>query len=86
MQYTQEHRARTGVLIRTNPIESQQRADFGWHIAKEMARLDIGQLVPVKETEVIAVKAAGRGRRPDMFSVIDIRQLRSISKMLQRIR
>ena len=32
-------------------------ADFGWGIAKEMGRLDIGQSIAVKETEVIAVEA-----------------------------
>ncbi len=57
-QYTQEHLAPVGVLTRTQPTLSQQRdADFGWQIAKEMGRLDIGQSVAVKETEVIAVEA-----------------------------
>ena len=57
-QFTQEHMAPVGVLTRTRPTESQQRdADFGWKIAKEMGRLDIGQSVAVKETEVIAVEA-----------------------------
>ena len=57
-KYTQEHLAPVGVLTRTQPTQSQQRdADFGWHIAKEMGRLDIGQSVAVKETEVIAVEA-----------------------------
>ncbi len=57
-QYTQEHLAPVGVLTRTQPTPSQQRdAEFGWKIAKEMGRLDIGQSVAVKETEVIAVEA-----------------------------
>ena len=57
-QYTREHLAPVGVLTRTQPTPSQQRdADFGWTIAKEMGRLDIGQSVAVKETEVIAVEA-----------------------------
>lgn len=57
-QYTQEHLAPVGILTRTKPSESQRRdADFGWGIAKEMGRLDIGQSVAVKETEVIAVEA-----------------------------
>ncbi|NLG41770.1 MAG: LpxI family protein [Phycisphaerae bacterium] len=32
-------------------------ADFAWPIAKEIARLDIGQSVAVKEREIIAVEA-----------------------------
>ena len=45
-------------LTRARASESQRRdADFGWRIAKEMGRLDIGQSVAVKETEVIAVEA-----------------------------
>jgi len=57
-QYTQEHLAPAGVLTRTQPTPAQQRdAEFGWTIAKEMGRLDIGQSVAVKETEVIAVEA-----------------------------
>jgi DUF1009 family protein len=35
----------------------QQDVDFGWRIAKEMARLDIGQTVIVKNGAVLAVEA-----------------------------
>ncbi len=57
-QYSQEHLAPEGVLTRTKPSSAQMRdAEFGWTIAKEMGRLDIGQSVAVKETEVIAVEA-----------------------------
>lgn len=57
-QYTREHLAPVGVLTRTQPTPAQLRdAEFGWKIAKEMGRLDIGQSVAVKETEVIAVEA-----------------------------
>jgi hypothetical protein len=31
--------------------------EFGWSIAKEMGRLDVGQSIAVKEREVIAVEA-----------------------------
>jgi UDP-2,3-diacylglucosamine hydrolase len=56
--YTPDHLAPAGVLTRTQPTPAQQRdADFGWKIAKEMGRLDIGQSIAVKETEVIAVEA-----------------------------
>ena len=43
---------------RTTPSPAQKKdAEFGWGIAKEMGRLDIGQCIAVKETEVIAVEA-----------------------------
>ena len=58
IEYTKEHLAPEGVLTRRQPSADQVRdADFGWNIAKEMGRLDIGQSIAVKETEVIAVEA-----------------------------
>ena len=58
VKYSQEHMAPAGVLTKRQPNEAQMRdADFGWKIAKEMGRLDIGQSIAVKETEVIAVEA-----------------------------
>jgi DUF1009 family protein len=40
------------------PSAAQQKdIDFGWHLAKEMGRLDIGQSVCVKERAVLAVEA-----------------------------
>jgi hypothetical protein len=56
--YTSEHLAPEGVLTRLEPTASQLKdAEFGWRIAKELGRLDIGQAVAVKEQEVIAVEA-----------------------------
>lgn len=56
--YCPEDMAPEGVLTRRQPTPDQLRdATFGWHIAREMGRLDIGQSVAVKETEVIAVEA-----------------------------
>ncbi len=58
VKYTTDHLASEGVLTRAQPSPAQLRdADFGWTIAKELGRLDIGQAVAVKETEVIAVEA-----------------------------
>lgn len=58
VKYTPEQLAAEGVLTRRQPSEAQLRdAEFGWRIAKEMGRLDIGQSVAVKETEVVAVEA-----------------------------
>jgi len=56
--YTVEHLAPEGALTRGRPSDAQiADADFGWRIAKELGRLDIGQSVAVKETEVVAVEA-----------------------------
>lgn len=56
--YTQEHLAPEGVLTKCQPSDAQRKdAQFGWKIAKEMGRLDVGQSIAVKEQEVIAVEA-----------------------------
>lgn len=58
VEYSSEHLAPEGVLTRANPTRAQLKdAEFGWRIAREMGRLDIGQSIAVKETEVIAVEA-----------------------------
>lgn len=57
-RYTTEHLAPAGTLSHNQPTAAQRKdVDFGWRIAKEMGRLDIGQSIAVKETEVIAVEA-----------------------------
>jgi DUF1009 family protein len=47
-----------GVLTRRKPT-TREESDirFGWELAKEMGRLDIGQSVAVKERAVLAVEA-----------------------------
>lgn len=58
VQYCQEHLPGPGVLTRTGLTPAQQRdLAFGWPLAKEIGRLDIGQAIAVKEQEVIAVEA-----------------------------
>ncbi|MCO6435672.1 MAG: UDP-2,3-diacylglucosamine diphosphatase LpxI [Phycisphaerae bacterium] len=58
MKYSAEDMAPEGVLTRRAPNDAQRAdATFGWTIAREMGRLDIGQSVAVKEKEVIAVEA-----------------------------
>ncbi len=58
VEYCGEHMARPGVMTRAQPSASQLRdAEFGWRIAKELGRLDIGQSVAVREQEIIAVEA-----------------------------
>src|SRR5262249_112296 len=45
-------------LTRRAPTNSEQQdIEFGWQLAKEMGRLDIGQSVAVKGRAVIAVEA-----------------------------
>jgi DUF1009 family protein len=47
-----------GVLTRRKPTASEEHdIQFGWTLAKEMGRLDIGQSVMVKEGAVLAVEA-----------------------------
>jgi hypothetical protein len=49
---------RAGVLTRRAPT-AREASDiaFGWELAKEMGRLDVGQSVAVKERAVLAVEA-----------------------------
>src|SRR5205814_3825247 len=49
---------RAGVLTRRPPSTSEEHdIAFGWELAKEMGRLDVGQSVAVKERAVLAVEA-----------------------------
>lgn len=58
VQYCAEDLAPEGVLSGSPPgPELDKDIEFGWRIAKELGRLDIGQAVAVKETDVIAVEA-----------------------------
>lgn len=58
VEFCPDHMARAGVMTRRQPSAAQRKdAEFGWRIAKEIGRLDIGQSVAVKEQEVIAVEA-----------------------------
>lgn len=58
LEYCPELLVSRGYLTRRKPTPAQWKdIYFGWEIAKEMGRLDIGQSVIVKETAVIAVEA-----------------------------
>jgi UDP-2,3-diacylglucosamine hydrolase len=47
-----------GVLTRRQPtVQEIKDIDFGWELAKEMGKLDVGQSVAVKERAVLAVEA-----------------------------
>jgi UDP-2,3-diacylglucosamine hydrolase len=50
--------AAPGVLTKRKPSKDEQKdIDFGWHLAKEIGKLDIGQTVLVKDQAVLAVEA-----------------------------
>lgn len=50
--------ANPGFLTRRKPTRGEERdIAFGWELAKEMGRLDVGQSVAVKERAVLAVEA-----------------------------
>jgi len=50
--------APAGVLTRRNPSKNEWKdIAFGWQMAKEIGRLDIGQTVVVKDLAVLAVEA-----------------------------
>lgn len=58
VKYCMDSMAPEGVLTRSQPSAAQWTdIEFGWPVAKEMGRLDIGQSIAVKEQEVIAVEA-----------------------------
>jgi DUF1009 family protein len=58
LDYCPELLVKEGTLTRRRPTPAE-RADvqFGWNLAKEMGRLDVGQSVAVKEKAALAVEA-----------------------------
>lgn len=49
---------KSGILTRRQPTAGEIKdIEFGWELAKEMGRLDVGQSVAVKERSVLAVEA-----------------------------
>lgn len=57
-QYCREALADVGPLTRRQPSNrAVADASFGWQILKQVAELDIGQSIAVKETDVLAVEA-----------------------------
>ncbi len=58
LEYCPEIVVKHGFLTRKKPTPEQWRdINFGWELAKEMGRLDVGQSVSVRETAVLAVEA-----------------------------
>lgn len=56
--YAPELLVKQGCLSRRSPTDAQQKdIEFGWHLAKELGRLDVGQSVAVKDRACLAVEA-----------------------------
>jgi UDP-2,3-diacylglucosamine hydrolase len=58
LEFCPELLVKEGVLTRREPTPAErQDVAFGWDLAKEMGRLDVGQSVAVKEQAALAVEA-----------------------------
>jgi DUF1009 family protein len=58
LDFCPELLVKRGILTRRQPSPAERRdIQFGWSLAKEMGRLDIGQSVAVKECATLAVEA-----------------------------
>jgi DUF1009 family protein len=58
LDFCPELLVKDGILTRRVPTSAEQAdIDFGWELAKEMGRLDVGQSVAIKEKAALAVEA-----------------------------
>lgn len=58
LEYCPELLVKTGTLTRRRPTSAEMKdVAFGWQLAKEMGRLDVGQSVAVKEEAALAIEA-----------------------------
>ena len=58
LDFCPELLVKEGILTRRAPTPSERDdIEFGWEMAKEMGRLDVGQSVAVKEKSTLAVEA-----------------------------
>jgi DUF1009 family protein len=58
LDYCPELLVKKGVLTRRAPTADERKdIEFGWALAKEMGRLDVGQSVAIKERAAVAVEA-----------------------------
>ena len=58
LDYCPELLVTQGTLTRRRPSAAEMKdVTFGWHLAKEMGRLDVGQSVAIKESAAVAVEA-----------------------------
>ena len=58
LDYCPELLVQQGILTRRRPTAAELKdVEFGWMLAKEMGRLDVGQSVAIKESAAVAVEA-----------------------------
>jgi DUF1009 family protein len=58
LDYCPELLVKDGILTRCAPTDAERKdIEFGWVMAKEMGRLDVGQSVAVKEKATLAIEA-----------------------------
>lgn len=58
LDYAPELLVKEGLLTRRPPSPAERKdIEFGWKLAKEMGRLDVGQSVAVKERAALAIEA-----------------------------
>ena len=58
LDYCPELLVKEGTLTRRPPTSKELKdIQFGWHLAKEMGRLDVGQSVAIKEQAALAIEA-----------------------------
>ena len=58
LDFCPELLVKNGILTRRAPTSAEQNdVQFGWDLAKEMGRLDVGQSVAIKEKAALAVEA-----------------------------
>jgi UDP-2,3-diacylglucosamine hydrolase len=58
LQLCPELLVKSGILTKRQPSRNEEQdIEIGWHLAKEMGRLDIGQSVIIREKAVLAVEA-----------------------------
>jgi UDP-2,3-diacylglucosamine hydrolase len=58
LDFCPELLVKDGILTRRAPTSAEQQdIEFGWKLAKEMGRLDVGQSVAIKERAALAVEA-----------------------------
>jgi DUF1009 family protein len=58
LDFCPELLVKEGILTRRSPTASERKdIEFGWNLASEMGRLDVGQSVAVKEMATLAVEA-----------------------------
>lgn len=58
LDFCPELLVKDGVLTRRSPTTGERKdIEFGWNLAKEMGRLDVGQSVAIKEKAALAVEA-----------------------------